>query len=71
MIDGKEVPLTRGKIQFQSEGAEVFTARSRSSCFKPATGGEMQTLAKLFGGQSTINNHARKRSSRSIRRTTS
>ena len=24
VIDGKEVPLTRGKIQFQSEGAEVF-----------------------------------------------
>ena len=24
VIDGKEVPLTRGKIQLQSEGAEVF-----------------------------------------------
>jgi hypothetical protein len=24
MVDGKEVPLTRGKIQIQSEGAEVF-----------------------------------------------
>jgi hypothetical protein len=23
-LDGKEVPLTRGKIQIQSEGAEVF-----------------------------------------------
>lgn len=24
VVDGKEVPLTKGKIQFQSEGAEVF-----------------------------------------------
>ncbi len=24
VVDGKEVPLTRGKIQLQSEGAEVF-----------------------------------------------
>jgi hypothetical protein len=24
MVDGKEVPLTKGKIQLQSEGAEVF-----------------------------------------------
>jgi hypothetical protein len=24
MMDGKEVPLTKGKIQLQSEGAEVF-----------------------------------------------
>ncbi len=23
-VDGKEVPLTKGKIQLQSEGAEVF-----------------------------------------------
>jgi hypothetical protein len=23
-VDGKEVPLTRGKIQIQSEGAEIF-----------------------------------------------
>ena len=24
LIDGKAVPLTKGKIQLQSEGAEVF-----------------------------------------------
>jgi hypothetical protein len=24
VVDGKEVPLTKGRIQLQSEGAEVF-----------------------------------------------
>ncbi len=24
IVDGKEIPLTKGKIQLQSEGAEIF-----------------------------------------------
>jgi hypothetical protein len=34
MVDGKEVPLTRGKIQIQSEGAEVFY---RNIALRPIT----------------------------------
>jgi hypothetical protein len=34
VVDGKEVPLTRGKIQLQSEGAEVFY---RNIALRPIT----------------------------------
>jgi hypothetical protein len=34
VVEGKEVPLTKGKIQIQSEGAEVFY---RNIAIRPVT----------------------------------